>query len=304
MEVTGIARIVLDWGSSNLRAYALDSHGVVTDERSASTGVFNVEGHAFERLLRSLIGNWLDAHPAAEILAAGMIGSVNGWAEAPYVRAPAGVAQLRAHCIKVPFEHSAHRLKIVPGVRSGEGAATDVMRGEETQIFGVLDAAQAGVFCLPGTHNKWVWVEGGRIVDFRTHYTGELYQWLSTTSSVGKVLASDAAFDETAFDEAAQRAAHAPQDLLNHLFQLRASVVARQRTGAQAASAAQGVIVGNDVAAGLLYLRRKFSSAFEVQIVGSNALCGLYQRVLALHEVKSVHHRADATVRGLAQIFG
>jgi 2-dehydro-3-deoxygalactonokinase len=301
--VAAVVHIALDWGSSRLRAYRLSTYGATIEERSADIGVFNVQDRAFERSLRSLIGDWLDALSTAEICAAGMIGSANGWVEAPYVRAPATVAQLRTQCVRVPFEHSAHALQIVPGVRVGAGAATDVMRGEETQIFGVLGDAQDGVFCLPGTHNKWVIVQGGRIVHFRTHFSGELYQWVSAASGIGKVLALDAPFDGVAFDEAVQRAADAPADLLNHLFQLRASVVARECSGAQSASGAQGVVIGNDVANGLSYLRRNGMRLADVHIIGAGPLCALYQRALGLHDVASVVHSQDATVKGLTRIF-
>ena len=52
----------------------------------------------------------------------------------------------------------------------------DVMRGEETQLVGAVAADEASVLAvLPGTHSKWARVDRGRVVDFTTYMTGELY---------------------------------------------------------------------------------------------------------------------------------
>ncbi len=297
-------RIALDWGSSNLRAYAVNANGEITHTQQANTGVFSVANHAFEHALRALIGDWLVANPTVEICAAGMIGSANGWREAPYVATPASMQALRANVMHIPFELSQHVLKIVPGVRHGAGGEVDVMRGEETQIFGVLqDESSEEMFCLPGTHCKWVLVRGGAIVDFRTHFTGELYQWLITQSSISKVLERDAPFDERAFDEAAARAVENPSDLLQQLFSLRAGVVAREKSAGWSASAAQGILIGSDVANALQYLRRKNGSFSQISIVGSGALNGLYARVLRSQGLAARAYEADASVRGLHRIF-
>lgn len=273
--------------------------------RTADAGVFSVQNRDFEAVLRSLIGDWLDAHPSVPILAAGMIGSANGWREAPYVPTPTTMRALRENLVQVPLQRSSHVLRIIPGVRHGQGSDTDVMRGEETQIFGALGNECDGLFCLPGTHCKWAVVQGGAIVDFRTHYTGELYAWLSTQSSVGKVLDARAPFDAAAFDEGAARAFAAPESLLHQLFALRASVVAKERSAAYNASAAQGVLIGNDCALGLAYLRRKWNDwlAMPIHVVGGANLAALYARVLDSQGVACMVHEANVTVIGLQRIF-
>ncbi len=299
-------RIALDWGSSHLRAYAVDTCGAVLQTRQADTGVFSVVKNEFELTLRALVDDWLDAHPQIEICAAGMIGSANGWQEARYVCTPATPRALRESMLRIAFERSAHVLQIIPGVRHGAGMAVDVMRGEETQIFGVLQGLGDGVFCLPGTHCKWVVVRDDAIVDFRTHFTGELYQWLSTQSSVSKVFGPTAPFDSKAFDEAAGRAIAAPGDLLHQLFTLRASVVSRERDGAWAASAAQGALIGADVANGIEYLRRSFGdfASAPIHLIGAPTLSAHYAHILGQQDIDYRMHDADATVNGLTRICG
>ncbi|HET7526195.1 MAG TPA: 2-dehydro-3-deoxygalactonokinase, partial [Burkholderiaceae bacterium] len=169
--------IALDWGTSNLRASLLDEGGVVIDTRSAAAGVMAVAERRFADALLSLCGDWLQAHAHCACIASGMIGSRQGWVEAPYVECPAALADAAAQLVSVAFgDGDRHRLHVVPGLRCvGADGEVDVMRGEETQLWGA--SLPAGSCCvLPGTHSKWAWLgEGERVLGFQTHMTGELY---------------------------------------------------------------------------------------------------------------------------------
>ena len=133
----------------------------------------------FEGALLELCGPWLMVRTDTPIVAAGMIGSRQGWVEVPYVECPAGLSRARRQLTPIDIGQAA-QLWIVPGVSmTGNDGVPDVMRGEETQIFGALTVVEApagvgGLFVLPGTHSKWVRVEDGRIVWFKTFMTGEL----------------------------------------------------------------------------------------------------------------------------------
>ena len=62
------------------------------------------------------------------------------------------------------------------------------MRGEETQLLGAIGIDERGVLAvLPGTHSKWARVEHGRVVDFTTFMTGELYGVLIDHSMLGRL---------------------------------------------------------------------------------------------------------------------
>ena len=53
----------------------------------------------------------------------------------------------------------------------------DVMRGEETELLGCAnDGPKYTNLCLPGTHTKWVRMEGPQITAFTTCMTGDLYR--------------------------------------------------------------------------------------------------------------------------------
>ena len=115
-----------------------------------------------------------------------MIGSRQGWIEAPYRDCPADFDAIAAALTRVPGA----ALAIVPGLicRDDDGIP-DVMRGEETQILGALadDAKTRQVLLLPGTHSKWAIVGPDGIETFSTFMTGELYAVLLEHSILGRL---------------------------------------------------------------------------------------------------------------------
>lgn len=146
---------------------------------------------AFARVLGNAIRQ-LDApeDPIPEdalVVISGMASSTVGWKELPYAEVPCGVGGegLRVERIAAPeILGSVRPVWMVSGLRTGG----DIMRGEETELVGILSLPELAsiqdgcLVLLPGTHSKHVRVEGGRIVDFRTHMTGELLEMLSTRS--------------------------------------------------------------------------------------------------------------------------
>ena len=148
------ALIALDWGTSNLRASLLDGQGRLVEARSAAGGVMSVPDGRFAETLVALVGDWLREH-RCPVIASGMIGSRQGWKEAPYLACPAGPAQAAAALTPVQLPDQLGVLHIVPGLScAGADGQADVMRGEETQLWGAELAA--GTCCvLPGTHAKW-----------------------------------------------------------------------------------------------------------------------------------------------------
>ena len=177
------ALIGIDWGTSAARAYRIGPDGGVLEARSATLGIQKLADRRFADALAELLGPWRD-DPAPR-LACGMIGSRQGWREAPYVGCPATVDALAAGIVVT----AGGELAIVPGVISRDSAGMpDVMRGEETQVVGAIDGDAASVLAvLPGTHSKWTRVEHGRLVDFQTYMTGELYSVLLEHSILGRL---------------------------------------------------------------------------------------------------------------------
>lgn len=178
MESTVIG---VDWGSTNLRA-SLIADGRVIDRVESREGIRNVGDASFEHVLATHVSSWKKKHPDARIVLSGMIGSREGWVEAPYADTPADSENLAANLTAVETE-TLGPVSIVPGVRHDDGGgAWDVMRGEETQVLGLLAelGTEDAIVCVPGTHSKWIVCRGGKIESFRTWATGEAFELLTS----------------------------------------------------------------------------------------------------------------------------
>ena len=266
--------IAVDWGTTNRRAYLLDADGAQTDEMEDDQGILSVapgQFHAGVQEIRARLGD-------RPLLMGGMIGSNRGWVEAPYVACPAGIADLAAH---VRWIEDA-RAGIVPGVSFlGEGRA-DVMRGEEVQILGGVADGTIGrdaLICHPGTHNKWIVVEDGRITSFRTIMTGELFSLLRAHSILADLLSGDVRPD-AAFDDGVRHGLE-HDDVAAELFSIRARVLLGVGDRATSASYASGLLIGCDARVGLR-VGMDAAWAKEIIVVGRPELTSLYAHAIGL----------------------
>ena len=185
-------------------------------------------------------------------------------------------------------------MRIVPGVRGdGIAGAPDVMRGEETQVFGWLrqDAARLSgrhVVCHPGTHAKWILVEDGRIERFITAMTGELFAVLGRHG----VLKNDAPADDEAAFDAGVAAAQDGGALAARLFTARSRVVAGGEAAESTPSYLSGLLIGAEVASvpGLL----GGGSGYPVVLLGDPDLCRWYERALSRRGIETSTHDGEA----------
>jgi 2-dehydro-3-deoxygalactonokinase len=278
--------IAVDWGLTSFRAWRLASDGTVQDSVSGPFGIRALADRDFATVLDRAVGVWRPA----PVLMCGMIGSRQGWVEAPYVAAPAGLAAIAAALAPVP---GIDRVWIVPGVSQDP---PDVMRGEETQIVGVAGTLGPGrhVLCLPGTHSKWAVVEDGQVEGFRTAMTGELFGLMRAQSILAPLIPEDAGDDAAAFEAGVARARE-EGGLLHHLFGLRAGVLLGRLAPAALPSMLSGLLIGHEIA-GLAAETR------EVHLVGSAALAGHYARALARFGIAATTHGEEAAAHGLFAI--
>jgi 2-dehydro-3-deoxygalactonokinase len=289
--------VAVDWGTSSFRAYLLDAHGAVEDAVTADLGILRVSGGDFGRALEAQVGPWLRRLPDAEVLLAGMIGSRQGWAEAPYVPCPAGLDELASGLARVTTP-TGREAWIVPGVcHNGSDGVPDVMRGEETQLVGAMGDADAGrrVFVLPGTHSKWAVVEDGRIESFATHMTGELFAVLGEHSILGALM--EPGDDPDAFAQGLERAA-APGGLSHHLFGVRALGLFGALSATGARSYLSGLLIGHEV----LAARETALSAPSVGVIGGSDLARRYRDALTATGVEAALVSPDVAARGLHRV--
>jgi 2-dehydro-3-deoxygalactonokinase len=284
--------IAVDWGTSTFRAYRLDTDGSVVERRSAPLGIMQVEEGRFAEALEGQVGDWLAAGEAPVVMS-GMIGSRQGWLEAPYASCPAGAAQIAAGLREVRWDE--RRAWIAPGLSSRDAAGVpDVMRGEETQILGVLDQLPASAWiCLPGTHSKWVEVRDGTVVRFSTHMTGEVFALLRSHSILGRMM-REGPTDLQWFAAGVRRAQDAG-GLLHHLFGVRARGLFGEVPDEVAASYLSGIVIGHELVAAR-------SAATAVFLLGAQPLVDLYQHALRQFGRDATVLDPDAVVRGLFRL--
>ncbi|KAF1031003.1 MAG: putative 2-dehydro-3-deoxygalactonokinase DgoK1 [Pseudomonas sp.] len=299
--------IALDWGTSSLRAYKLGPAGCVLDRRSLATGIMHLPAeprdiagvrctNGFELAFDAACGDWLDAQPHLPVIACGMVGSAQGWSEAPYRDTPADVCTL-GNALHVIHSVRGVAVHIVPGVISRTGLP-NVMRGEETQVLGVLHSVPAGrelLIGLPGSHSKWVDVADGCITRFDTFMTGELFAVLGQHSILGRTQQPAGQFRAAAFDRGVQVAlsADGQRGVLSTLFSARTLGLTGELAPREQADYLSGLLIGHELA-GLC-----IGEGQDIVLVGSSDLCARYQRALALYGFSRVTLAREATERGL-----
>lgn len=283
-ETTGDKTAVLafDWGTSSLRAFRMAEDGGILERRRAEAGIRAIDDGDFEGAFHQIAGDWLPDDPADAplIVLGGMIGSRQGWIEAPYLPCPADPAGLAAGAIPGRME-SGHGFWIAPGLSTTQAGRADVMRGEELQILGALEDLGPGrhLICLPGTHSKWAEVEDGIIRDFRTYMTGELFDVLRRHSILGTTI-EHAAWSEDGFREGLAAAA-SEGGLMAQLFTVRAGTLLGTLPVEKSGSYLSGLLIGSEVASAL----HNLAAGSEVCIIGNPDLTDLYTPAVAARDI-------------------
>jgi len=284
--------IAVDWGTSSFRAYRLAADGAVADRRESPGGILRVRGGDFATALETEIGPWLQREPDALVVMSGMIGSRSGWREVPYVECPATLDEVAEGLERVDWGEG--EAWIVPGLldesRPGQ---PDVMRGEETQVFGALASLPkgGGLVCLPGTHSKWVRVGNGSIQGFATYMTGEVYDLLQGHSILSRLMTKGAVAADRWFLEGVELGQAG--GLLNRLFSARSRALTGDLPEDEVRSYLSGLLIGDELVSAVP------DEAAEVHLIGAQPLTALYEAALQKLGHSVVTLDSDAVAGGL-----
>jgi 2-dehydro-3-deoxygalactonokinase len=282
--------IAVDWGTSNLRIWVMGASGDVLQEITSDQGMSGLTSDQFEPILMSHIAPWL-GEGKMPVVACGMLGSRQGWVEAPYETVP---ARPETRTVKAPTLEPRLDVRIIAGVQQLEPA--DVMRGEETQITGYLrdKPNHSGLLCLPGTHSKWVTIDDGKITQFQTVLTGEMYNLLATQSVLRHSVCD---WDEASFIEEVLQSVKAPETLTTRLFGIRANHLLKgDITGRSRLS---GMVIGAELAA-----LRSLWHGQKTAIVGAGELARLYSVAITNLGAKvDVQEGKKLTLSGLECVY-
>ncbi|WP_298836934.1 2-dehydro-3-deoxygalactonokinase [uncultured Roseobacter sp.] len=281
--------IAVDWGTTNLRAWAMRGTRVL-DRACSDEGMGSLSQDAFEPALKALVSPWL-SHGPVPVIACGMVGSRQGWVEAPYRQVPCAPAESALTRAPASGDLSVH---IVSGL--SQTTPPDVMRGEETQIAGFLQLNPGwdGVLCLPGTHTKWVHLSAGEVVSFQTFMTGELFALVSG-ASVLRHSVSGEGWDSDAFEAAVGDTLARPEKLAGRLFGLRAGQLLTGTDPSTARAALSGLLIGAELAAA-----RPYWLGQNMAILGTGTQACAYRDALAPQGVSCLMVDTErATLAGL-----
>lgn len=285
--------IAADWGTTNLRIWALDAADTILDHRSSDQGMGKLRREEFEPALLALVSDLLAPQDVTPIIVCGMAGSRQGWAEAPYKAVPCTPPGL-AEATVVKAQDRRLDVRILPGIK--QTGPADVMRGEETQIAGYLaeQPAFSGLICLPGTHTKWAAIDRGTVTIFKTCMTGETFALLSKHSVLRHSLSPDE-LDQDAFQTAVREIVDQPENLAGELFGIRARTLVGDQSPAAASGRLSGLLIGAEMAA----MASQFDLSHSV-LLGSDRIARAYALALKTLGHSSELVDADAiTLKGL-----
>lgn len=305
-------QIAVDWGSSCLRSFLLDMNGNLLASRQSADGIFTLQPGQFAAAIQQQCADWLP--DCTLMLMAGMVGSRNGWCEVPYLPCPVDLPTLAKACMPLPAALSDTALppiRLVPGLSCQNNGIADVMRGEETQIFGALQLTglNNAWLCLPGTHSKWALVQQGSIQHFHSFLTGELFALLKEHSSLAAFCqqqptaqpvtepgsTSHSATNHPAFLKGLQQAAAPNSNLLQQLFSVRAQILTGQLQQQDAGALLSGLLIGHE----LNSAKHWICNNTPLLLVGNHQLNPLYQQAAHFFGVASQHISAeDASLAG------
>ena len=284
--------VALDWGTSSLRGALMAADGAVVEERAFVRGILTVEKGGFAAVFDSLFGDWMVADTLC--LIAGMAGSQQGWFEAPYCPCPADFAMVAGHLTWV----ESGQIAIVPGLNTDKNGVPDVMRGEETQVFGALQllGLRDATLVLPGTHSKWVTAVDQRIADFSSSMTGEFYALLRQHSILSRTLpAHEPAFDASAFTQGVEYAL-AGNGLLHTAFSTRTLALFKRMATDALPSYLSGLVIGEELKS------QHLQNGQQVVIMASDTLATRYELALGRLGVTAMRVGSNATWQGLRAI--
>ena len=262
-----------DWGTSSFRLRLINSQDqrligeIISQEGVASTftnwqkngepgGIGREEffrQHLKKqiRLLSGKVGFTLDG---ITLIISGMASSSIGMNNVPYARLPFPVdgsqVSIKGLDTQPDFPHD---IFLISGVRSQH----DVMRGEETQLIGLLtledtghDPKQDTILLFPGTHSKHIYIQNRHVTDFQTFMTGEVFNLMAHHSILKDSVETSASVVFSTSELEAFKSGIWEEDstsILNSLFRVRTNQLLAKLTKRQNALFLSGLLIGNEL---------------------------------------------------------
>jgi 2-dehydro-3-deoxygalactonokinase len=289
--------IGVDWGTSAFRAYLyeVNADGVV-ERMHSRRGIGTLQRSEVAPYLQSQLSTWQVGDPNLPIIGSGMIGSDLGLEWVDYLPCPLHTSQLSA------FTRRAHgsipNLWLVPGLSfEFKSREFDSMRGEETQLLGLEPNANTQLVCMPGTHSKWILLQEGHILAFRSALTGELFSCLANST----LLRGDQQWSDDAFTLGVIKGGNSA-NLLSNLFSVRSTRLFKTIGPEYARAYLSGLLIGSE----MLEMRALFADQdwSEITLVSEAELATLYCKAIATLGFRCRLENAELAIcRGHRKLF-
>jgi len=285
--------LIIDWGSTNFRAFAMDNSGKLIDKIDRKLGLLQITDNKFSESLKDVLDDWLGDFKSFPIVMAGMVGSDQGWVSVPYIIAPVNVGNLAEHVSSFILPWGA-KATIVPGVSyTNTLGSKDVMRGEEVQLFGLAKIInQTNAMALfPGTHSKHIKFSNNQLIQFSTYMTGELFSILSTQSILGRDIPKQSQSESAFYRGVAESQTN---NLTHQLFMARTHRLFGEIEESEIIDYLSGLLIGYEIRA----IQTK-----HVYLVGDKKLCVRYQRACHALSIQTTFINGDdAFLAGMLEI--
>ncbi len=278
--------VFIDWGTTNVRAFLIrDESGEVIARRNSDKGIKFVPEGGYPAVYHDLTADWQDS--SFFTLMAGMVGSANGWEEAPYVFLPASPDTVGKHIYKMS---SVEDVYIVGGLCCrGKNDTYDVIRGEEVQIIGLISKLKQGkhLVCLPGTHSKWLEINEHNIIDsFTTVMSGDFFSAICTGTIMAMMLESPQKFSKVDFQKGIEISG-GPGGIMAHMFKVRGALLFEQIKAQHVESMISGIIIGSEIH----NMKELYNTKAFVHVIGSDVLGEKYSLAL---DILGIEHQIYA----------
>lgn len=266
----------IDWGTSTFRLWILDAEGNVLAERRSGDGLQTIGGReGFPGIMESHLAE-TGAPDGLPVIVCGMAGSRQGWVEARYLDTPAPLDRVVESAARV--EGVSRDVRILPGVAQRDPDHPDVIRGEETQLLGALATGiEDGLFCMPGTHSKWVVLKAGTLEAFATYMTGELFGLLARQSILAHAIGDTKVNpNDPDFLAAVEAGMARPADIANLVFEIRPAQLLGFAAAGSGAARLSGALIGTEITGA----RTRFGRLDHVRLIAAGSLSKLYVKAL------------------------
>jgi 2-dehydro-3-deoxygalactonokinase len=304
-----------DWGTSNFRLQVVNAdNGQALEEVSTNEGIASTYKNwksagenensrllfyysIIEKNIAVLTKRMDISLSTVPLIISGMASSNMGIMELPYAKLPvnANGAGLIVKEIK-PGKDPGGTILLISGLCSD----VDVMRGEEIQLAGCahLFTGRHQLCILPGTHSKHVNVDDGVVASTRTFMTGELFQLLSTNSTLAifsgdlQVNADDENFKKGVLEGSCT-------NLLNSLFHVRSKYLLKQLTPTGGYNYLSGLLIGCELA-GIAADQSR-----SIFIIGGQAIRNYYIKAFDILSIADVQYldSSQATLNGQLTVY-